>query len=88
MTLEFDGANRLSETEVEFESIEPGQNRLDAFLAEFAGQVFIMLAQVLLMWGVIIGDQDCVVLDADIALERAKDLSGQVSGIPLRKRAA
>ena len=40
------------------------------------------------MWSVIIGDQDCIVDNTQIAFEGTEDLSGQVSGIPLRKRAA
>jgi hypothetical protein len=44
-----------------------------------------MLAQELLVWSVIIGDQDCIVHNTQIAFEGAKDLSGQVRGIPARK---
>ena len=64
LTLEYRG---LAETEIEFEAIEPGQSMLDAFLLKFGGQIFVMLAQMLLMWSIIIGDQDRIVLDAHIA---------------------
>ena len=37
-------ANGLTETEIKFEAIEPGQSRLDTFLSEFVGQIFVLLA--------------------------------------------
>src|ERR1700738_4846560 len=37
------------------------------------------------MWGVIVGDQNCIVLDTHVAFESAENVSGQVRGIPLRK---
>jgi hypothetical protein len=40
------------------------------------------------MWSVIIGDQDGIVDHTQIAFEGTEDLSGQVSGIPVRKRSA
>jgi hypothetical protein len=35
---------RLSEAEIKFEAIEPGECRLDAFLLEFVGEMFVVLA--------------------------------------------
>ena len=40
------------------------------------------------MWGVVVGDQDRIVLDAYIAFESPENVSGQVRGIPARKGAA
>src|ERR1700738_601234 len=37
------------------------------------------------MWGVIVGDQNCIVLDTHVAFESAENVSGQVRGIPVRK---
>jgi hypothetical protein len=42
----------LSEAEVELEAVEPGEGWLDTFLSEFGGQIFVMLAQALLMWSI------------------------------------
>src|ERR1700756_979381 len=47
-----------------------------------------MLAQKFLMWSVVVGDQDGIVKDTQVAFEGTEDLSGQVRGIPVRKRAA
>ena len=58
------------------EAIEPRQCGLDALLAEFGGQVFVMLTQAVLMWSIIVGDQDGIVLDAHIAFQSAEDVSG------------
>ena len=35
-----------------------------------------MLTQAVLMWSIIVGDQDGIVLDADIAFEGTEDVSG------------
>jgi hypothetical protein len=67
---------RLTETEIEFEAVEPGQRRLDALLLEFVGQILVLLAQTISMWGVIVGDLDGIVLDADIAFQSAEKFSG------------
>ena len=37
---------------------------------------FVMLTQAVLMWSIIVGDQDGIVLDADIAFEGTEDVSG------------
>src|SRR5208282_3319800 len=58
---------------------------LDALLSEFVGQILVLLAQTVSMWGVIVGDLDGIVLDADIAFQSAEKFSGYVRGIPLRK---
>jgi hypothetical protein len=73
------------EAEVELEAIEPRQCRLDAFLSEFSGQIFVMIAQTLLMWSVIVGYEDCIVFDAHIAFQSAENVSGQMGGVPLRE---
>jgi hypothetical protein len=43
---------------------------------EFVGQILVLLAQTVSMWGVIVGDLDGIVLDADIAFESAEKFSG------------
>src|ERR1700738_2585521 len=47
--------------------------------------MLVLLAQQVLMWGVIVGNQDRIVLDTHIAFESAENVCGQVRGIPLRK---
>src|ERR1700686_990631 len=37
------------------------------------------------MWGVIVGNQDRILLDTHIAFESAENVCGQVRGIPVRK---
>ena len=54
-------------------------------MAEFVGQILVLLAQTVSMWGVIVSDQDGIVLDADIAFQSAENFSGEVSGIPIQK---
>ena len=44
LTLLHRGVGRLSETEIKLEAIEPGQCRVDTFLSEFVGQIFVLLA--------------------------------------------
>ena len=38
------GTWRLTETEIEFEAVEPGECRLDTFFLEFVGEMFVVLA--------------------------------------------
>ena len=42
-----------------------------------------MFAQTLLMWSIVVGYQDCIVFDAQIAFQSAEDISGQMGGVPL-----
>jgi hypothetical protein len=58
------------------EAIEPRQCGLNALLSEFGGQIFVVLTQAVLLWSIIIGDQDGIVLDAHIAFQSAEDVSG------------
>jgi hypothetical protein len=44
LTLLHRGVGQLSETEIKLEAIEPGQCRVDTFLSEFVGQIFVLLA--------------------------------------------
>src|SRR6266403_5011794 len=37
------------------------------------------------MWGIIVGNQDCIVLDTHIAFQSSEDVSCQVCGVPLAK---
>src|SRR5271165_2923409 len=76
LTLGYRATWRLTETEIEFEAIEPGWSRFDAFLSKFVGQIFVLLAQTVLVWGVIVGDQDRIVLDTHIAFESSENVSG------------
>ena len=55
-------------------------------MSEFVGEILVLLAQTVSMWGVIVGDLDGIVLDADIAFESAEKFSGEVERHPIEKK--
>ena len=49
----------------------------DVFSGETFREVFEVLTPALGIWGVVEGDEDGVVVDADIAIEAAQELLGE-----------
>ena len=74
---------RSSEAEVQFEIIKPRDASLYLFLGEFFGQVFIVCAQVFDMRCVVVGDDYCVVVHADVSIQSSEEVLRQMGGIPL-----
>lgn len=52
----------------------------DVFSREMFREVFEVLTPALGIWGVVEGDEDGVVVDADIAIEAAQELLGEWTG--------
>ena len=52
---------------------------VDAFAAEFLGQVLVVFPKALGVWGVVEGDEYGVVVDADVSVE---DAARQMFGVP------
>jgi len=71
-----------AETEVELEVVEPGDVGVDALAAEFRGQVLVVFPKALGVWGVVEGDDDGVVVDADVSVDAVEDAARQVFGVP------
>ena len=67
-----------AEPEVDLEAVEPGHPRVDALAVEAAGKVLEVLAQTLDVWGVVVGDEDGVAADADVAFQGAEEFLGQM----------
>jgi hypothetical protein len=63
----------LPEAEVKLESIEPGDRGFDAFGAEFRRQVFVLCPKEFQVGSIVVGHEDRVVHDPDVAVEAAED---------------
>ena len=71
----------LHEAEIEEEIVEPRDAGIDALLAELRGEIFIMVAQQVRIGGVVIGDQNGVLADADVAFQALEEVAGEVFGV-------
>ena len=67
----------LAKAEVELEVIEPGDAGIDVFAFEDLGQVLVMGFEQVRMGGIVEGDEDRVVANADIAVDAAEDGGGE-----------
>ncbi len=72
----------LATAEVELEVVEPGDAGVDVFAFEDLGQVFVMGFEQVRMGGIVEGNDDGVIANADIAVDAAEDGGGEVGGVP------
>lgn len=56
---------------------------IDAFGLQFFGEIFVVFSQELRVWSVVVGDDDGVVFNSQIAFDAPKEILGEVEGIPL-----
>ena len=77
-----DPGRDLHEAEIQEEIVEPWDARIDALPAQLGGKILIVVAQQVGIGCVVIGDQNGVLADADVAFQALEEAAGKVFGVP------
>ena len=76
------GRRRSAEAEVELKAVQPRDMRVDVFAFQAVGKALVVLPELVGVGGVVVGDHDRVVADADVALQARQERLGEMTGIP------
>ena len=66
--------------------VEPGDVGVDSFFSEFLGEVFVVLAELVSVWGVVKSDENSVAGDTDVPIQSIEEAFGQMGSIPIAHR--
>ena len=62
----------LLEAKIQLEIVEPGNSWVDIFCREFLRQMLVMASEKVYVWRIVVGYDDSIVVDPDVAIQPAE----------------